>query len=170
LRHELYDGRAGGESRRRRAGGASLIVGQKKRLGGRRNGSYVPRRRFGALSGQIWLLGAQRVIAIATGGVGLVAVGAGTYWGLHAKALFDDSNGVGGCNAASEQCSSRVGVNDRKDATDQAALATGAFTVAGLALATGVVLWFTAPRATAHLALVPSMGTLEQELFFVGTF
>lgn len=114
-------------------------------------------------------LGVQRKIALVAGGLGLVAATAGAYWGLHAKSLWDDSNGAGQCDPNGTACQSRVGVQDRGNAGGQATLSTAAFAVAGIAMAAAVVLWVTAPRARVRVALAASWGQ-ERGLVVVGGF
>ncbi len=112
-------------------------------------------------------LATPRIIALAAGGAGLVGIGAGTYWGIEAKTLLDDSNANGNCHG--NLCNA-YGFHARSAALNQANLATLAFAMGGLGLAAGAVLWLTAPRASPRMALVPSVGPHRQTLVFACTF
>ncbi len=112
-------------------------------------------------------LGGQRIAALGAGGLGVVGVALGTYFAVRAKARLDDSNGDGHCHG--NQCDA-YGVQARNDAGQQADLATAAFAIGGAALATGVVLWLTAPRGRTAIALVPLLAPHEQALGVVGSF
>jgi hypothetical protein len=86
----------------------------------------------------------QRPIAVAVGAAGLVALGVGSYFGLHAISKWNDANAV----CPSSTCGDPAGVNLAHDAK-QAALVSDVLLGAGVvALAVGVVLWVTgAPKA-----------------------
>ena len=85
----------------------------------------------------------QRVIGLVAGGVGLVGLGVGSYFGLSAKRTYDD---------ADAHCSARTctpeGGRLTSDARGQATASTVLFAVGAGALVLGVVLWVTAPRAS----------------------
>jgi len=93
----------------------------------------------------------QRVVGASLAGVGLLGVGLGAYFGLHASARLSDSNADGHCNAAN-QCDD-LGTEARHDASSSALASTVFFIAGGALLAGGVVLYFTAPRAPAAVAL-----------------
>lgn len=87
-------------------------------------------------------LGAQRTVALAAGGAGIVALGVGTFFGVRAIGQSDDARSM--CDPA--QCTSRDAIARSDDAKSSATIANIAF-VAGAALViTGIVLWSTAPR------------------------
>ncbi|HEY2509811.1 MAG TPA: hypothetical protein VGI39_03115, partial [Polyangiaceae bacterium] len=109
---------------------------------------------------------AQRIGALVAGGVGVVGLGLGTFWGISAKGSLDDSN-AGHCHG--NQCDA-AGVDDRRVAQDQATLSTVAMAVGGAALVTGAVLWLTAPRARTQVAIAPSIAAHQQSLTVLGTF
>jgi hypothetical protein len=96
----------------------------------------------------------QRTIGLVAGGVGLVSLGLGVYFGLAAKSSYDSSNADGHC--ANNQCDSQ-GLSDRSTASTQATVATLLIGVGVAAVAGGAVLYFTAPRArtSASLAVSP---------------
>jgi serine/threonine-protein kinase len=89
----------------------------------------------------------QRFIAVGAGAAGVVGVALAAYFGFAAKADLDDSNGAGHCNA-NNVCNS-TGVNDRSSAESAATVSTALFIAGGAAIVGGVVLWLTAPRASA---------------------
>jgi hypothetical protein len=87
-------------------------------------------------------LGGQRIAALVTGGVGLVATGVGGYYGVRAQMTYKGAE----CDAYN-QCSDQ-GLADQELAFARARNAT-ILTVGGLvALAAGVVLWVTAPTTS----------------------
>jgi hypothetical protein len=101
----------------------------------------------------------QRIAAIAVGGLGLVGVGVGGFFGLSAQSALSDSEPL--CNDAN-YCTSR-GDELRTSAKSKALVSTIATSVGAGALVTAAVLWFTAPtaqearaaRAGAHWAVAP---------------
>lgn len=100
----------------------------------------------------------QRTIALVVGGVGVVALGVGAFMGFRAIGSLDDSK----AHCGDKTCD-REGLDLRDTSQSQANVATILFVASGLALASGAVLWLTAPRASssasAHprgLAVVPA--------------
>ncbi|MDF3069018.1 MAG: hypothetical protein K0R38_4619 [Polyangiaceae bacterium] len=85
----------------------------------------------------------RRIAAIAVGGVGLVGVGVGGFFGLSAQSDLSDSEPL--CNEANF-CTPR-GAELREGVKSKALVATVATSVGAAALVTAVVLWFTAPSA-----------------------
>ncbi len=85
----------------------------------------------------------QRTIAIVAGGVGVVGVAVGTIFGLSARSTY---HGVDAQCSDVNRCTPTA-VDARHDAYGKATASTIAFGVGGVALATGVILWFTAPKA-----------------------
>ncbi|MGH7297597.1 MAG: tetratricopeptide repeat protein, partial [Polyangiaceae bacterium] len=88
----------------------------------------------------------QRTIGLVVGGAGVVGLVVGSVLGLVAKSSYDHAlqtecgnNPNGGC--------SQQGIADGKSAHGQAAASTVAFVAGGALLATGAVLYFTAPKA-----------------------
>lgn len=87
---------------------------------------------------------AQRITAYVVGGLGVVGVGVGTYFGL--AAIHDN-------NQSKTRCSSNDGgacyggrLSQYNDAVREARVSTVAFIAGGALLATGVVLYFTTPE------------------------
>ncbi|WP_394839627.1 tetratricopeptide repeat protein [Pendulispora rubella] len=94
----------------------------------------------------------QRTLAVVAAGVGVVGLGAGTFFALSANSKWSD---------AKDQCQPngcpRDSVDKGNDARSQANVATAAFIVGGVALAGAGVLWFTAPSSErgAGVGIVP---------------
>ncbi|HEX8796058.1 MAG TPA: hypothetical protein VF765_34145 [Polyangiaceae bacterium] len=86
----------------------------------------------------------QRIVALVVGGAGIVGIGIGTGFGLVAKSKLDQSND-GHCHGAN-LCDA-TGVQLRSDSLSAALVSTIAFSVGLAAVAGGVVLWLTAPKA-----------------------
>jgi hypothetical protein len=85
----------------------------------------------------------RRIAAIAVGGLGIVGIGAGGFFGLSAQASLSDSKDL--CNDH-DFCTAR-GAELRSSAQSKALAAT-VIAGAGVAtLATAAVLWFTAPKS-----------------------
>ena len=84
-----------------------------------------------------------RIAAIAVGGIGIVGVGVGGFFGLSAQASLSDAKGL--CNEA-DYCTPR-GDELRRSAKSKALVATVATGVGVAALVTAGILWFRAPRA-----------------------
>jgi hypothetical protein len=99
----------------------------------------------------------QRLVGIALGGAGLVALGAGVFFGLYASSTYDDARAR--CNANNE-CD-QEGVNLAGDATTQATISTIAFIGSGVLLAGGAVLYATAPRPASAPGTTKSALTLR---------
>ena len=99
----------------------------------------------------------RRWIGIAVGGAGVVGVALGAVFGLGAKSKLDQSND-GHCDHA-DTCDP-TGLSLRKDASQAAGASTVAFVVGGVALAGGIVVYLTAPRATKSVGFVvaPTVG------------
>ncbi len=98
-------------------------------------------------------LGRQRWIGIASMGLGAAGLVLGTFWSLQAKATYDQSN-AGPCNA-SNVCTP-AGLDERSSAQTTATEATVAIGVGAVAVATGAVVFFTAPRRAGAVAVAPA--------------
>lgn len=85
-----------------------------------------------------------RPIAVGVGAAGLVGVGIGVFFGVSASANWRDAKG--GCQNGHTECSEDA-LTKRSRALSDATVSTVAFIVGGAAVATGAVLWFTAPGA-----------------------
>ena len=84
----------------------------------------------------------QRTWAFVLGGVGAAGLAASVVGGLVARGEYATSNDAGGC--VGNACTQR-GLDDRSSASTTAAASTGFFIGGALLLATGVVLYLTAP-------------------------
>jgi hypothetical protein len=86
----------------------------------------------------------QRTIGLVIGGLGIVGIGVGTAFGFIAMSKENDAT-KNDCDATNH-CNPQ-GVQLGKDAQSAATASTIAFAVGGIALAGGVLLYFTAPKA-----------------------
>jgi serine/threonine-protein kinase len=93
----------------------------------------------------------RRWIGVGVGALGVVGIGLGSVFGLAAKSKLDQSNS-GHCDSA-DHCDA-TGLGLRKDSEHAATLSTVLFVAGGVALAGGVVLYVTAPRARPASAIV----------------
>jgi hypothetical protein len=103
----------------------------------------------------------QATIGIVVGAVGLVGVGLGTAFALSAKSKYNDS--LGACSPANPNACTQSGVDQRNSARSSGNIASVAFAVGGVALATGIVLWVTAPSSHGSeqgvaIGVVPTLG------------
>jgi hypothetical protein len=89
---------------------------------------------------------AQRVGAYALGGLGIVGLGVGSIFGLRAISKNKESNEQG-CDG--NMCPLDAAAT-RRSATEAGNVSTVMFIVGGAALAGGITLYFTAPRAQAE--------------------
>jgi hypothetical protein len=83
------------------------------------------------------------VVGLAVAGAGVVSLGIGSYFGLHAKDQYDQSN-HSGCSG--DNCT-KPAASIRSDAISAGNAATALFVVGGVLLAGGVVLWLVSPSA-----------------------
>ncbi|HEX7664811.1 MAG TPA: tetratricopeptide repeat protein [Polyangiaceae bacterium] len=112
----------------------------------------------------------QRILGLSAMGVGVAAGIVGTVFGVVAKSKNDASND-GICNSSTNLCSSQEGVDDRSAAKTDALVSTIAFIGAGVFIAGGAVLYFTAPKSKKPVAgLVPSVGPQSAGLQLGGSF
>ncbi len=86
-----------------------------------------------------------RWIGVAVGGAGVVGLGIGTYFGIHATQLNTSSKANGHCNAQN-QCDA-IGGTHRDDALEAATISTAMFITGGVLLATGVTLFVLGERS-----------------------
>lgn len=103
----------------------------------------------------------QRVVGIVVGSVGIVGIGVGSFFGLRAKAKKDDSLDNGHCPNNPNVCD-QTGTDLRNQARSSATVATVSMIAGGAALAGGIVLFLTAPRAHAEGASVSSLRVTAQ--------
>lgn len=90
-------------------------------------------------------LGTQRTLALVVGGVGLVGVGVGSFFGLQASSKLEEAN-QHGCGTV---CTTRQGHQANEDAVSAGNISTIAFAAGALGLAGGITLWLTAPSKSA---------------------
>jgi hypothetical protein len=139
------------------SGGASITVTVGE-LDAADDGSATPGPDTTASNGS-----AQRTIGIVVGGLGVIGIGIGTVFGLSAMSKENDAT-QHDCNAAN-QCN-KDGVQLGKDAQSAATASTIAFAVGGVALAGGVLLYFTAPKGSSaptvglRASTIPGGGTV----------
>lgn len=99
----------------------------------------------------------QRTVAYVLGGAGIVSLGVGTYFGLHAKSTYDDATSSANCPTGLSSCD-QAGIDGGKSAHTQATASTIAFVLGGGLFASGVVLFITAPKDGA-VNVRPTAGT-----------
>jgi hypothetical protein len=103
--------------------------------------------------------GTQRIVAIVAAAVGVVALGTGIVLGLSAKSSYDSATKDCVPRGMELACPSGGNVGSADTMAD---FSTGAFVVAGAALAGAGVLWFTAPsRANVTVGVTPAGVTLR---------
>ena len=104
---------------------------------------------------------------------GLVLAGVGAGFGIKTSATYDSAKTLCGDQLA---CDNDADFDRGKklisDARGQATLSTVFFIAGGAAIATGVVIWITAPRArrTETARLVPAVGQHSVGVTLVGGF
>jgi hypothetical protein len=104
----------------------------------------------------------QRTVGLILGGVGVVGIGVGSFFGLNAISKNDDS--LDECTTKS--LCNETGVNLRNEAKDAATISTIAFVAGGALLTTGIVLYLTAPsgqesaRRGVHIAAGAEPGSV----------
>ena len=116
-------------------------------------------------------LGTQKTLAIVGGGVGVVWVALGAWFG--AFAASSQSQEKSDCGA--KACNARQATEDYDTARTDATVSTIAFVIGGAALAAGAVLWFTAPHdhppeGAARLRVAPVVDARSGRLVVGGEF
>ena len=109
----------------------------------------------------------RRSLGLVVGGVGLASIAVGTALGAIAKSTYDDALS-NECRGRATTCTSG-GVKDVGTAHTQATASTVFFAAGGAALVTGVILFFTAPRARGVRAFV-APGAHGSAFFLEGTY
>ncbi len=99
---------------------------------------------------------AQRTTGLVLGGVGVVGVGLGTFFGLQASSKWSDAKKK--CTDYPYGCGAE-GADLRSSASSAASVSTVAFIAGGALLAAGVVLYFTAPSKKESVALAVGPGS-----------
>ena len=111
-----------------------------------------------------------RVLGLGAMGLGVAGVAVGSVFGLVAKSKFSQSNQNSHCNASTDRCDP-TGLGLRSDGMSAATVSTVAFLVGGAAVAGGLVLYLTAPSATAPRAsIAPAVGLHEASLQLQGAW
>lgn len=120
--------------------------------------------------------GFQRPLGLAVGGLGVVALGVGTYFGLHARSVLSDRDDVcptrKGCTVAEGQKNEQLSEDARKSART----ANIAWVGGAVLAAAGVTLWLTAPQekpstsASARPRLTPWASAEGAGCFVEGAF
>jgi serine/threonine-protein kinase len=87
----------------------------------------------------------QRILSYVAGGIGVVGLGLGTYFSVHAGSQKDDS--LSHCRKDQPNLCDQTGVDLRRQALSSADLATAFMIGGGVFLASGVVLFLTAPSS-----------------------
>jgi hypothetical protein len=105
----------------------------------------------------------QRTLAYILGGVGVVGLGVGTYFGLTASSEWDDAKK--GCTDFPYECD-QESLDARESASSSATLSTIGFVAGGALLATGAILFFTASSGETKTAIGVGPGSA----FVRGTF
>lgn len=101
----------------------------------------------------------QRTTGLVFGGLGVVGIGLGGFFGLQASSKWSDAKGK--CSDYPYGCGPDA-ADLRSSARSQATLSTVAFVAGGALLATGVVLYLTAPkRERVALGLGPGSAFVE---------
>jgi hypothetical protein len=99
--------------------------------------------------------GAQKVVAVVIGGLGVVGLGVGTAFGALAMSKKSDASAV-----CPDVCATQDGASKWSDAKSAGTISTIAFAAGGVAVAGAALLWFTAPSSpsgglSAQLGLGP---------------
>jgi serine/threonine-protein kinase len=97
--------------------------------------------------------GSRRVIGLVVGGAGVVGLGVSAVFGLVSKSKHDDAGKH--CDSDTNHCDA-TGVSLRDDARQAGTISTIVFLVGATALATGAVLYFTAPKKVGGAAVTAS--------------
>ena len=113
----------------------------------------------------------RRVIALAVGGLGAVAMIGGGLFGLRANSQWNDANTT--CGGSVDHCpTSRLDPARKQvsDARSSATLSTVMLGVGSAAAIAGVLLWVTAPEVTHHgISLAPSIAPTYVGIAVTGT-
>jgi hypothetical protein len=111
----------------------------------------------------------NRTAAYVVGGIGIVGIGVGSYFGF--RAISKNSDAEAFCNTRNV-CNDQQGLDLTKDAKDAALISNIGFAVGGAALATGLVLYFMAPSGgeTAALRVAPTVAKNGAGLSVGGAF
>jgi hypothetical protein len=102
----------------------------------------------------------QRLAGLVVGGLGLAGIGVGLVFGVRSRSKQDESRAY--CDPANPSACDRHGVELNDEAKSAATIATVGYAAGGALVIGGVVLYLTAPRAsapgTAGVRVVPVLG------------
>lgn len=101
----------------------------------------------------------QRVLGVVLAGVGIVGIGMGTFFGLHASSKNDDA--AAHCRDTTH-CDQQ-GLDLDKQARDSATISTISFIAGGALAVGGAVLYFTAPRGQVAVGVRGTSVTVATE-------
>ena len=108
----------------------------------------------------------RRILAYVLGGAGVVGLGLGAVFALKAKSTYDDSNAY--CPGGPTHCN-ELGVSGGKDASAQATVSTISFIAGGALLASGIVVFVTAPK-DGGVTVQPTVGMAGAGLRLAATW
>jgi serine/threonine-protein kinase len=109
----------------------------------------------------------QRTLGLVVGGAGVIGIGIGSFFGLKAIQKNNDAKDL----CPGNRCTSPEGVTLTDDAKSAATISNIAFGAGAAVLATGVVLYLTAPSGqSAALRLQPSVGRAGAGMSLGGRF
>jgi hypothetical protein len=115
-------------------------------------------------------LGGQKILGLVAGGVGVAGIAVGSAFGLMANSSWTNAK-----NACGSGCSPNAPAQTEKnDANGQATIATIGFIAGGVLVATGLALFFTAPKnsngETAQWHLLPTVEPGAAGVTLAGAF
>jgi len=112
----------------------------------------------------------RKLIGLGVGGAGVIAVGVSSYLTLSARSKYNDAIAQH-CGGSKTMCDD-TGLAITRDARSQANVATIVFGVGAAAVAGGVVLYLTAPKAGAEHAMriVPVVDARSAQVVLGGSF
>jgi len=105
-------------------------------------------------------LGPQRIAAITAGGIGVLGLGGGAFFGLKARSKKSTADKY--CTGS--DCTSQVGVDAGDDARSAGSISTVLVAVGAAGVATGVILWFSDPGSDGREGAAVSVGLGSIEL------
>jgi hypothetical protein len=116
--------------------------------------------------------GGQRIAGLAVAGAGVASLIVGTAFGAVASSKWAASNAEGRCYSDSTTCLDPSGPGLRSDAFTAATISTVTFIAGGVLVAGGLVLFFTAPKATTTglLHVTPLVGSQGGGVLLGGRF
>jgi serine/threonine-protein kinase len=111
----------------------------------------------------------QQTLGLVAGGVGVIGLGLGTYFGV--RAISKNSDAETFCQGDGSVCQDQQGITLTDQAKRSATAANVAFVAGGVLVATGAVLYLTGGRSDAdRVALVPVFGPSSAAASLFGRF